>query len=934
MAPTFFSARSKRFRLTIGVLTLALLGLLSVLFFSSQSQPEPALSTSNAQKLTALKARTIPISLLTQTFTPRTASAGLVQEYDKVADTVYGQPDFTSGALPTTTNELTLNQPTDLFVYDTGQIFIADTEHNRVLGWHSVDSYQNGDPADLVLGQPDFVTSDAPNPPGADTMNAPTGITVGYDGIIYVSDTGNNRVLVFVPWNICDFYEYYDDIWCIEEDGYIFPEDYWPEFTNWMNAEFVLGQPDFVTSTAAETSMTSLNQPMGLVTDVNDNLVVADHGNNRVLIYQWPFEDGLPASLVVGQVDGASSEILDPPTDFSLNGPTSVTAGVLGNEFYVTDTGNNRILMFNDTPSDPYADAVIGQPDYTSNAPGLGIDKLDGPTGLKMDAGNRLFVADTNNHRVLVFDQSNPDGQADDLFGQPDYDSNTPNNGGLSDSSLFAPTGIATDAAFMDVYIADQGNNRVLQYYQPLLNPVPHIALLDPNGVLAGNDSVTIDVWGAGIIEQTVIEVNGVERVTGNEFLGLSQLTLDASELITTTTLTITLRNPTPGGGQSNPLTFSIYQPQVGDDTAEYVLGQNGFSTKYGEFTHVTAASFDRPSGVTVDPQTGRLFVSDLRNSRVLSWPSSSARANGQPADLVLGQPDFTAWGDNPDATLISPVGLALDSQGNLYVADAGADMIQIFTPPFSNGMSPATAILGVVNPLAVLVDGQDNLYVSDALNHRVLFYEGPVVGGDTTPDKVYGQPNLSSVEPNQGGLPTAVSLNFPAGLAMDEAGNLYVADARNHRVLVYLAGDDGDTTADLVFGQAGDFTTGTPNNGGITAESLNYPFALALDASGTLYVADRDNHRVLSYHQPLTSDHTADAVLGQNGSFTDNLPNNGGRTAGTFHEPIGLAFAEDDTLFVADLFNYRVLAFQTEPIEIEQPPQTEYAIYLPLLTR
>ena len=933
MSPPFFSIHSKKFRLIVGTLSLALLGLASVLFFSGQSQPEQALSTGNEQKLTALKARTIPISLLTQAFTPRTAAAGLVQEYDKVADAVYGQPDFTSGAVPTDTNALTLNQPTDLFVFDTGQIFIADTEHNRILGWDSVDLYENGDPADLVLGQPDFFTADAPNPPSADSMNAPTGITVGYDGIIYVSDTGNNRVLVFIPWNICDFYEYYDDLWCIEEDGYEFSDYYWPEFTDWMDADYVLGQPDFETNSVAETSATSLNQPMGLVTDINDNLIVADYGNNRVLIYHWPFENGLAATRLVGQVDGTTSEILDPPSRFSLNGPTSVTTGVLGNELYVADTGNNRILVFNDEPADDRADAVIGQPDYTSKAPGLGVDKLDGPTGLKMDAGNRLFVADSNNNRVLVFDQSDPDGQADELFGQPDYDSNTPNNGGLSDQSLFAPTGIATDATFMDVYIADRGNNRVLQYYQPLLNPVPHIALLDPSGVLVGSDSVTLDIWGSGIIDQTVVEVNSVGVMTGTEFLGLTRLTLSASDFITTTELTITLRNPTPGGGQSNPLTFSVYQPEVGDDKADFVLGQQGFSTNYGEFTRVTASSFDRPAGVAVDPQTGRLFVSDLINSRVLSWPSSSARANGQPADLVLGQPDFTTWGDSPEATLAAPVGLAIDSQGTLYVADAWADMVHLFAPPFSNGMAPSATILGVVNPLALLVDEQDNLYVADALNHRVLFYEGPVLGGDSTPDRVYGQPDLSSVEPNQGGPITAETLNVPAGLAMDEAGNLYVADAGNHRVLVYLAGNDGDTTADFVFGQGGNFTTGTPNNGGVTADSLSTPFALAIDASGTLYVADRDNHRVLSYHQPLTSDRTADEVFGQNGSFTTDQSNNGGRNQSSFHEPIGLALAADGDLFVADMLNHRVLVFQMDPVEI-QPPQTDRAIYLPLITR
>jgi len=938
MPPRSFSAHTKRFRLTVGAFSLALLGLAFALTFATQIHSVAAMhkttDVANNQQLAAHKARTQPVAVA---LAPRTAPADIVQEeYDKVADAVYGQPDFTSSAAPTDTNGLTLHQPADVFVFDTGQIFIADTEHNRVLGWDSVDVYENGDPADLVLGQPDFTASAAPNPPSADSMNAPTAIAVGYDGIIYVSDTGNNRVLVFVPWNICDFYEFYDDVWCIEEDGYEFSDTFRPEFTNGMEADYVIGQPDFVTSIAAPTSRTSLNQPMGLVTDINDNLIVADYGNNRVFIYEWPFSDGMPANRIVGQTingqgfvpDWTASEAPDPPTAVSLNGPTAVAAGILGNQIYIADTGNHRVLVYNDNPADGRADAVIGQPDFVSKTPGLGPDKLDTPSGLKLDAGNRLFVADTNNHRVLVFNQVDPDGQADDLFGQPDYESNTPNNGGVGAASLFAPTGIATDATFMDVYIADQGNNRVLQYYQPLLNPVPDIVELDPSAALTGSQGLTIGIWGSGIIEETAVEVNGVQRTTGSEFLGFTRLTLEASDLITTTVLSITLRNPAPGGGPSIPITLTVYEPQVGDTVADYVLGQKGFTTNYGEFTRVTARSLDRPNGVAVDPQTGRLFVADLRNARVLSWPSSSARNNGQAADLVLGQPDFETWGANPAATLSTPTRLAVDSHGTLYVSDSLAGVIRLFSPPFTNGMTFTHSITGLNNPLGLLIDDQDNLYVADSRNHRVLFFAGPVPETDTTPDRVYGQPDFDSTVANQGGPITAGTLNFPAGLAMDAAGNLYVADTFNHRVLVYLAGGDGDTTADYVFGQGDNFITGIPNYGGVTADSLQYPFALAVDGAGTLYVADTGNHRILRYSQPFTSDRTADDVFGQHGSFTQIQPNNGGRSWRTLHEPMSLALADDGALFVADRGNQRVLVFQMNPIERGR------AIYLPLLAR
>ena len=100
------------------------------------------------------------------------------------------------------------------------------------------------------------------------------------------------------------------------------------------------------------------------------------------------------------------------------------------------------------------------------------------------------------------------------------------------------------------------------------------------------------------------------------------------------------------------------------------------------------------------------------------------------------------------------------------------------------------------------------------------------------------------------------------------------MADSDNNRVLFYPA---GSTTATRVYGQLGSFTTNTPNNGGISANSLFEPNGVALDSSGNLYVADRDNNRVLFYPAGST---TATRVYGQFGSFTTNTPNNGGISA------------------------------------------------------
>jgi len=846
-------------------------------------------------------------------------------ELDGVADKVYGQADFTTGNAPLFTDATSLLQAADLFVFDlTLQLFVADTANNRVLGWNSTADYLEGDPADLVLGQPDYWTNDAPNPPTAATMNGPTGVTMGEDGILYVSDTGNNRVLVFIPYNICEYYEVYDDFWCFEGDP--FSEYYTPVFFDGMDADYALGQPDLTSNGLWHTSLTTLHHPMGLVVDYYDNLVVADHDNNRVLIYEWPLANGKRASWVIGQGENKGFDrrnvAPNPPTNWSMNGPTAVARNPIGDELYVADSGNHRILIFTSNPLDAIADALIGQPDFTSNTPnngGVSATSLNNPLGLKMDAGNQLYVADTDNHRVLHFDRSNPDAIADSVIGQPDFTSNTANNGGISATSISSPRGLATDAIYMDLYVADQGNNRVLHYFQPLPNPMPLIMELDPGTIEAGTDNFILDIWGSGfLVEDSVVEVNGITRTIGSDYLGLVRVPISATEVSSPGELTLTLRNPAPGGGRSLPATFTVYQPQTADDLPDNVLGQRGFTTANGPFTPTKANTLFGPAGMAIDPQSGRLFVADMNNGRVLSWPNGAARATGSSADLVLGKPDFETYfyDKAPGLNLNRPAGLALDSQGNLYVAEAEDSYIIAYRQPFTNGMAADLLFGGVYNPLDLLLDQNDNLYVADTFNHRVLFYENPLSGGDTIPDRVFGQADLNSTAPNAGGTISADTLHYPSGLAMDSTGNLYVADSNNHRVLVFFDPLHGDTSADLVFGQEGDFTTGVMNKGGVSAMSLNYPMGLAIDTNDALYVVDSDNHRVLRFDDPLSSDQIADLVYGQGGSFTQNLANLGqqtrqngsglGRTGLSRPNGIGVTAAGD--LFIADYGNNRVM--------------------------
>ena len=210
---------------------------------------------------------------------------------------------------------------------------------------------------------------------------------------------------------------------------------------------------------------------------------------------------------------------------------------------------------------------------------------------------------------------------------------------------------------------------------------------------------------------------------------------------------------------------------------------------------------------------------------------------------------------------------MALDGRGNLYVADKGNNRVLEYDLPLTtdhtadrvfgqpdfthniadNGGVSATSLS---SPFGVALDAQGNLYVADTTNSRVMEYDSPLTT-NLSADLVFGQPDFSSASENQGSLPSANSLDFPTGLTLDAQGNLYVADHLNSRVLEYNVPLAAERTADHVFGQP-DFTANTDNNGGVGPTSLSRPYGAALDPQGNLYVVDFNNNRVLEYDVPL----------------------------------------------------------------------------------
>lgn len=867
------------------------------------------------------------------------------------ADLVLGQPDFST----TTQNTGGLSASTlagpRAIDGDGTRLMVADTFNNRVLVWNTFPQ-SIGQPASIVLGQPSFTQNDILAPPanlyqawGA-TFDGAGGAFVSsfFSHTVRLATNANNPVPDFevTPWAAAQVRpnssSFSAGVARLPGGGLAVADQAGPRIavfrtqptTDPLQMDFALGQPDTTRGvTSQPTSSTFMNGGVTGPTSITSGggrFVVSDY--YRVLVWDSPPAYNFdPATRVIGQPGFTTNE---PGIDYrrisasTLGYPADVA--VDGTRFVVADRGNNRVLVYPLTAlgtTNPAATVVLGQPDDKSFVPNFdqvtpSAARLNGPGGVALASGH-LVVADTENHRVLIWNNvpATSGAPADLVLGQADFAGHRPNRGrgdqngdGFSDAAadgFFAPTGVATDGTHL--FVADRLNHRVLAW-----DTFP-----TTNGQAAdrviGQASFTDVLANRGLGGYSA-SPSGFNLPTG---LFLSGTTLWVADTENNRVVRIDDVNGSPTLGQ--------------------VLGQADGST-VGSFNYqplasanaglpitvpTTQSSVNRPRGVTV--AGGRVYVSETASSRVHVFD-----ANNGASLAVLGQTNDTTGTENTGGVyatkLARPMGLVSDGT-RLLVADSAnhrvlgwslagppgtgepATMIVGQTSGVSNGFNQALASSagGGTRPRALARSGNE-LFAVESNHHRVVVRDVPITASSTV-KRILGQPNDTLVLPNAGGAPSARSLNDPRGIFVD-ATRIVIADTGNNRVLVFdrNAGPD----AILVLGQA-DFTSAGANRAGApSAGTMRAPEGVFVDGA-RLLVADTGNHRVLVWNTiPTTNGQAADLVLGQ-AAPGDVLPNRGAAapTASSMFSPVGLDVVKG-ALFVADAGNNRVLRFASIP--------------------
>ena len=311
---------------------------------------------------------------------------GLPSGSNTSADLVLGQANFTSATVNRGGVAGANTAAHNLRSYSDGtRLFFADTDNSRILIWNTLPT-TNGQPADVVIGQADF-THVAINETGS--LTTPTSQSLYYPadvrvigGKLYIADTWNNRVLIFntIPT------------------------------ANHAAADLVLFQPNMTSNLPneglASPALNTSYYPDSLESD-GTKLAIADYFNNRALIFNsLPASNNAPADVVVGQPDGVSNGIGSGMAN-QLYRPRNVTFN--GNQMVIADYGRNRVLLYNSIPSatGASADNVIGQGTFGPGTVNKGLGSVnaagfDQPTQAAIING-QLWVADWTNNRLVAF---------------------------------------------------------------------------------------------------------------------------------------------------------------------------------------------------------------------------------------------------------------------------------------------------------------------------------------------------------------------------------------------------------------------------------------------------------------------------------------------------------------------------------------------------
>jgi sugar lactone lactonase YvrE len=588
----------------------------------------------------------------------------------------------------------------------------------------------------------------------------------------------------------------------------------------------------------------TLSGPEDVEIDASGNLFIADFGNNKIRVV---YAGGSQVAALIAATNGSAAAVpgdiytimgggtgtFTPgtvvlATSVAISNARKITLDARGN-VYLADNGNN-VIWFEDGTTG-YMRVLAGSVGLTSGGPGcagqtnavgdncqatLATLNPNSAMGVGVDSQGNVYISDSGDQRVrkVSVNQSFP----------------TVGAGSSATQRLVVHFAVGDTPAATSAYTIAGSVDFVVN--------APTSCTTNPDNTTDCPIMVTFSPTkpGADIATLMVRSSLGTTSQFGLSGVGAAaSLALDPGTAISI------------GTGYKSPAGIALdaagnaYVADTGNDvvlryntagTGTVIAGTAGSAGNGGNGGPAAAATLSAPSAVTVTPD-GAVYIADTGNSVVRRIDPITGviniAAGGATTTCAAALDTFGNGCLGPQAKLSSPAGLASDSRGNVYIADTGNNVIRELT---------ASGYIFVIGgpvfsaPTALQVDGNSNIFVADTGHNNVseITSKGTVV-------TVAG--NGQNGSSGNGGAATAASLNSPTGIALDAAGDLYIADTGNHVIRLV----NGAGTINTVAGTLGQSGGGTLP-GSVNTLLLTLPGGVAATTSGKLYVLDSGNNR------------------------------------------------------------------------------------------
>ena len=560
---------------------------------------------------------------------------------------------------------------------------------------------------------------------------------------------------------------------------------------------------------------TGLSVPQGVAVDASGNVYIADTGNNRVLMETLSAGAYTQSTVVSG-----------------LSSPSAVAVDGSGN-VYIADTGNNRVLI-----------ETLSAGTYTQATVGTG---LLGPQGVAVDGIGNVYIADTGNNRVLIETLSSGTYTQTTVVASPD-----------------APSGVAVDASG-NVYFTNDGGEVLLETLSAGTYTQSPVAfkLLNPQGVAVdGDGDVYIAETGDDLVLiETPSGDNYTQTTVGPELSAPGGVAVDASGDVyiadTANNRVLKLQTAANFGSLDLATTSPVISMEFTFDSGgtigiPAVLTQGAAGLDFEDAgtgtctTNGTEYEYEVGDSCTIDMTFKPQFPGTRFGAAILQGNAGNALASGAGYGIGLGPQATFLPGTLSTITsgFSFPFGIAVDSKGNVFVADQTANTL--YKETLAGGVYTRSTISTDLNyPGGVAVDGAGNLYVAEV--------SGGDVRKETLSNGTYSETTIIS------------GLNNLDGIALDGTGNLYIASY----------------SYDIVYKE-----TLQANGSYVQTEigsALDGPTGVAVDASGTVYISNDSGGNV--YKETLQAD----------GSYTQST------VASGFPSPESVVVDDNGNLYIGD---------------------------------